>query len=306
MKNIVIGLFFSLTWASASVATKFGLIHGDPFILSNMRFALSGSFLLIFTYSLKKGPGYRLPRGREWKQLTIFGILNTALFLMLYVWGMKHTSAGIGSLAVATNPLFITFLSTLWLGKAPGRADMAALFLGLTGVAIAAYPLLGNGQTSFLGIMLLMAAMFVVSSASVYYASIQWELPSLLLNGWQIFIGALILLPFTVVFADFDQHRFDATFWKSVLWLSFVVSVVSLACWFYLLKRDTIKASMWLFLCPISGFYYAWLLMDEPVTAFTVAGTLLVLLGLIISISAKTKGRGRRAQRPPSSKVDFA
>lgn len=292
MKNIAIGLLFSLVWASASVATKFGLIHGDPFILSNVRFALSGSFLLIFTYLLKRDPEYRLPRGKEWKQLTIFGILNTALFLMLYVWGMKYTSAGIGSLAVATNPLFITFLSTIWLGKKPGRPDLAALFLGLTGVAIAAYPLLGNGHTSLLGITLLMASMLVISSASVYYASIQWKLPSLLLNGWQIFIGALILLPFTVAFAEFDKHRFDVTFWKSVLWLSFAVSVVSLACWFYLLKRDTIKASMWLFLCPIFGFYYAWLLMDESITGFTVAGTLLVLLGLIISVSAKTKGRG--------------
>ncbi len=296
MKNIAIGLLFSLVWASASVATKFGLIHGDPFILSNVRFALSGSFLLIFTYLLKRDPEYRLPRGKEWKQLTIFGILNTALFLMLYVWGMKHTSAGIGSLAVATNPLFITFLSTIWLGKKPGKPDLAALFLGLTGVAIAAYPLLGNGHTSPLGITLLMASMLVISSASVYYASIQWKLPSLLLNGWQIFIGALILLPFTVVFADFDKHRFDATFWKSVLWLSFAVSVISLACWFYLLKRDTIKASMWLFLCPIFGFYYAWLLMDEPITGFTVSGTLLVLLGLIISVSAKTKGRSNQTR----------
>lgn len=269
------------------MATKFGLAQGDPFILSNTRFLLSGSFLLIFVYLFKKSPGYRLPKGNEWKQLTIFGFLNTALYLMLYVWGMKYTAAGIGSLSVATGPLFITFLSAVWLGKKPSGNDVMALLLGLIGVAIATYPLLGHGSTSLPGIGLLMLSMFVVSIASVYYASVSWELPGLLLNGWQIFIGGLISLPFTLFFADTQSHQFDTTFWKSVLWLSFAVSIVSLACWFYLLKINTIKASMWLFLCPIFGFYYAWVLMDEPITFFTIAGTILVLAGLIISVVVK-------------------
>jgi drug/metabolite transporter (DMT)-like permease len=290
LKNIFIGLFFSLIWASASVATKFGLLHGDPFILSNIRFGLSGGSLLLVAYLFNKGPEYRLPKGKEWKQLTIFGVLNTALFLMLYVWGMKHTSAGIGSLAVATNPLFLTFLSAVWLRKRPSRSDLSALFLGLVGVAIASYPLIGNGDTSLFGISLILLSMFVISSASVYYASVAWQLPNILLNGWQIFIGGVLLLPFTLLFADWEAHRFDPTFWKSVLWLSFAVSVVSLACWFYLLKIDTIKASMWLFLCPIFGFYYAWLGMDEAITSYTIGGTLLVLAGLCLSILAK----GRR------------
>lgn len=276
-------------WASASVATKFGLIHGDPFILSNVRFLLSGTFILSIVYLLRKGPEYRLPKGIEWKQLTIFGFLNTALYLLLYVWGMKFTAAGIGSLSVATNPLFIAFLSAVWLGKKPGKVDVTGLLLGLTGVVIATYPLLRQGNTSLTGLAILILSMFVVSTASVYYASVNWKLPSLLLNGWQILIGGIITLPFTLVFGNWEANQFDEYFWKSVLWLSFAVSVISLACWFYLLKIDTIKASMWLFLCPIFGFYYAWWIMDEPITYYTFAGTALVLTGLLISLIAKKR-----------------
>lgn len=291
MKNIIIGLVFSLLWASASVATKYGLINGDPFLLSNIRFLISGTFLLTFVYALKRDPVYRLPRGVEWKQLTLFGFLNTALYLLLYVWGMKYTAAGIGSLAVAVNPLFITFLSAVWLGKKPNKFDITGLLLGLIGVGIASYPLLGIGTTSLQGIGILMLSMLVVSVASVYYASVTWKLPGLLLNGWQIFIGGIITLPFTFLFANTETHQFDATFWKSVLWLSFAVSIVSLACWFYLLKRDTIKASMWLFLCPIFGFYYAWVIMDEPITSYTILGTILVLTGLLLSIISKSQSK---------------
>jgi probable blue pigment (indigoidine) exporter len=41
-----------------------------------------------------------------------------------------------------------------------------------------------------------------------------------------------------------------------------------------------VKASMWLFLCPISGFVYARLFVGEPITGYTFAGTALVLAGL--------------------------
>ncbi|HEX8607373.1 MAG TPA: EamA family transporter, partial [Pedobacter sp.] len=68
----------------------------------------------------------------------------------------------------------------------------------------------------------------------------------------------------------------------SVLWLSIAVSVIGLICWFYLLKIDTVKASLYLFLCPLFGFIYAWWLMNEPITIFTVIGTLLVLFGLYL------------------------
>jgi drug/metabolite transporter (DMT)-like permease len=37
---------------------------------------------------------------------------------------------------------------------------------------------------------------------------------------------------------------------------------------------------MWLFLCPLFGFFFAWWLMDEPVTGYTIAGTVLVICGL--------------------------
>ena len=122
--------------------------------------------------------------------------------------------------------------------------------------------------------------MIAVSAASVYYATVQWELPNLLINGWQVFLGGVFLLPATLLFADFSATVWDGTFWYPVLWLSLAVSIVGLICWFYLLRLDTVKASLWLFLCPLFGFFFAWWLMGEPITIYTVIGTILVIAGL--------------------------
>src|SRR5688572_25590849 len=55
MRQLVIGLLFALLWASAAVATKFGIHAADPLILANVRFFLAGGGMLVFAYLIQKG-----------------------------------------------------------------------------------------------------------------------------------------------------------------------------------------------------------------------------------------------------------
>lgn len=230
-----------------------------------------------------------MPGAAEWKQLSIFGFMNTTVYLGLYVFAMKYTAAGIGSLATSTNPLLIVLLSSLLIGRKAAKTEIISILIGMTGIALATYPLLGSNDTSVFGVTILMLSMVAVSFASVYYARVKWTLPNLLINGWQVSLGGLFLLPFTFALSDFSAVQFDSRLIYSLLWLSFAVSIIGLICWFYLLKIDTVKASLWLFLCPLFGFFYAWWLLDEPITGYTVAGTLLVITGLYIGQRKKLK-----------------
>ena len=137
----------------------------------------------------------------------------------------------------------------------------------------------------------MLLSMVVVSFASVYYASVNWRLPNLLINGWQVFLGGVFLLPLTLLLSDFSQVSWNWTFIASVLWLSLAVSVIGLICWFYLLRIDTVKASLWLFLCPLFGFFFAWWLMDEPITLYTIAGTIMVIVALYAGQRDKLRKR---------------
>ena len=289
MKKILAGLLFAMLWASASVATKFGILSAPPLILGNLRFFIAGTALLGYCYLFNKDNKYRLPNAGEWRHLAIFGFLNTTLYLGMYVIAMKYTAAGIGSLATSTNPLLIVLFSSWLMGRKPARAEILSIIIGMSGIALATYPLLKSANTSIPGVTILMLSMVVVSFASVYYAQVKWELPNLLINGWQVTLGGLFLLPATLLMSDFSTVQTDHRLIYAVLWLSLAVSVVGLICWFYLLKIDPVKASLWLFLCPLFGFFYAWWLLDEPITWYTVAGTLLVVTGLYIGQRKKLK-----------------
>jgi len=289
VKNFFIGVLFAMLWASASVATKFGILSAPPLILANVRFFFAGLLLLGYSYLLNKGASYRLPTRTEWKHLTIFGALNTTVYLGLYVYSMKFAAAGIGSLATSTNPLLIVLFSSWFMARRPAKEEILSILISMIGIGIATYPLLKDSSTSLLGLLLLALSMISVSFASVYYARVKWELPNILINGWQVTIGGVLLLPLTLAFGDFSSLQIDSNFIFSILWLSIAVSVLGLICWFYLLKIDTVKASLYLFLCPLFGFFYAWWLMNEPITCYTIAGTLIVLLGLYLGQRKKFK-----------------
>jgi drug/metabolite transporter (DMT)-like permease len=282
MSRLVPGLLFALLWASASVATKFGVQSADPLILATVRFLIAGGLMLIYAYVIRP-EGNAKPQGVEWRHLLIFALLNTTIYLGAFVLALKQVSAGIGSLSTATNPLFITLLSSLLLRRPLQWTEGVGIALGLLGVAVATYPLLQNSYATIQGLVILMTGMISVSAATVYYSSIQWRLSSVVINGWQVLIGGLLLLPFTLLLGDVAHTHFGRQFWLSVGWLIIPVSVVALQLWFFLVRKDAVQASLWLFLCPIFGFVYSSVLLGEPITTYTFAGTGLVIGGLYLA-----------------------
>jgi probable blue pigment (indigoidine) exporter len=275
---IITGLLFSMFWASASVAGKFGLYSAEPLTLFTIRFLLAGSILLAYVYGIQRN---RLPKGREWKHLTLFGAFNTTLYLGLFVIALQYITPGITTLAIALNPLFISMMSAAWMKRRIKLTEWLSILIGIAGVLIAAYPLLKTSYATPTGLLLLALSMLTYSFGSVYYASVNWTLTRTTINAWQVFIGGILIAPFAAVLHTKANH-FDLRFWLSLAWLIFPVSILAVQLWLRLLKSDAVRASLWLYLCPMFGFLYSSVLLGEPLSAYTVIGTIMVMAALYI------------------------
>jgi probable blue pigment (indigoidine) exporter len=53
--------------------------------------------------------------------------------------------------------------------------------------------------------------------------------------------------------------------------------------WLYLLKKDTVSAAAWLYLEPVLGYAYGYILLHEHISWAAISGTVLVIAGLIVS-----------------------
>jgi drug/metabolite transporter (DMT)-like permease len=272
---------FAFLWASASTATKIALESSQPLVIAQVRFAVAGIIMLIFAHFLLR---QKLPRGVEWKQIIIYGLLNITIYLGCYVIAMQHVTAGVGALAIATNPLFISFLSIFFLKKQLKTEVFVALLLGTAGVVIASWPLLKDASITVAGLLLLLFSMMSYSVGAIYFSAKKWkDLTILTINGWQTMIGGILLLPFTLFEYSVGKNHFDFKFWGGTLWLAIFVSIFAIQLWLWLLKRNTVKAGLWLFLCPVFGFAIAAVILNDVISVYTFVGVLLVMIGLFLS-----------------------
>ena len=286
-KLIFSGIAFAILWASASTATKIGLNSAQPFVISIFRFIIAGAIMLFISHLVMRN---RMPAKKEWIQISIYGVLNISFYLGLYVIAMQQVSEGLGSLAVATNPVFIALISAIWLSHKIKIQNILSLILCFVGVILASYPLLQNSYVTLTGILILLASMIAYSLGTVYFSRTNWNgLHIVTINGWQTIIGGFFLLPVLVATYRPNQNIFDTQFWISVSWLAVPVSVGAIQFWLYLLENNAIKASYWLFLCPIFGFIIAHFMMNDPINTYTFLGVAFVISGLYITISFKNK-----------------
>jgi probable blue pigment (indigoidine) exporter len=252
-------------------------------VFFTIRFLLAGVILLTYAHVVQR---QRWPQGKEWIDVSVFGTLNTALYLGIFIIALQSVAAGITALSIALNPLLISVMSSLWMRRKVKLNEWISIILGISGVAIATYPLLRTSYASTNGLILLGLSMFTYSVGSVFYSSVQWNLSRIAINGWQVLIGGLLLLPFAIGFYQ-GGNQYDLNFWLSLGWLVVPVSVFAIQLWLRLLREDAVRASLWLFLCPVFGLCFATLLLDEPFTLHTAIGAIVVLLALYIGQQKK-------------------
>lgn len=234
----------------------------------------------------------RLPKGGEWGQLAIYGLLNISIYLGLYVVAMQHVSPGLGSLSVATNPVFINIISALFFRQRIRLHTLFSLVLCSVGVVAAAWPLLQNSSATPGGLLILLLSMLAYSAGVLYFARRPWnDLSMLTINGWQTLMGGIFLLPFAVWAYKPDRNVWDNRSIGAVLWLAIPVSIGAVQLWLYLLRDNAARASFWLFLCPVSGFLIAHVVMQEPIGLYTISGMALVIAGLYL-VQAKKAVHG--------------
>ncbi|HXB10019.1 MAG TPA: DMT family transporter [Puia sp.] len=275
---LVAGLFFSLFWASASTATKIGLQVTQPFTICVVRFFLAGILMILISHLLLR---QRLPKGREWGAIALYGLLSNSLYLGLYVLAMRQVSAGLGSLAVATNPLFINLLTAIFLRQRLSATTILCLVICMSGVALAAWPLLQNSTATPAGLLILLASMIVYSVAVFYFSRVKWNgLPLLAINGWQVLLGGVFLLPLAAAVYRPELNNWGGKALGAIAWLAIPVSIGAVQLWLYLLKRDAARSSFWLFLCPVFGFAISNVFTGEPITGYTIVGMALVIGGI--------------------------
>jgi drug/metabolite transporter (DMT)-like permease len=286
-----LGLLFVFLWASVSVAAKLGYHDTKPLTLLEARFVCAAAILLVVNHRLRHRP---LPRRDQWRHLAVISVTNSAGYLGLAWLALQQISVGLWALFIAANPFLTAVLARLWLKRPVRRREWLGMAASAAGLAAASGPSLGSSHATVGGLVMAALAMVLYSVGSVYRTWSKLVIDPAVLNGWQIAIGVVLLLPFAVAL---NGRATPAITWKLVGALAWSVLAVSLLAnwlWFKLVAIDAVRASTWLFLTPVFGYVQAAIVLGEPIHPADLVGLVLVLGGLLVAGTVDLRWRAHR------------
>jgi drug/metabolite transporter (DMT)-like permease len=279
-----VALLYVVMWSTTFIAVKIGVRYCPPLTLLTLRFLFAATLLV----ALVRWLGERWPVDRRaWARLALFGMLNQAIPASMTFVGMRHASAGMGSMILVTNPLIVALLAPKLLGEALTRTKLLGLLLALGGVGTVLVARLHTGHShrtdSPLGIALLFGAVACLVSATILFKRFPPREPLIMVNVVQQLIAGLFLVPVALSVERPTTLVPTLSLGLALLYLVFVISIGSSLLWFWILKKgEASTAGAYLFLAPIFGLIFASLVLGETFRLRDGIGLLIVSVGVTL------------------------
>ena len=268
-------------WGSTYLAIRIGIRSGagfEPFWFGGMRVFTAGIILL--GWGLIRGKNLRLSK----KDLLILAGSGFLLWIGgngLVVWAEQEVNSGIAALVVATIPIWVAFLDSIMDSRAPKLPVILSLIVGFIGIFILSLPVLTSGiRADLLSILALLLASFSWSAGLVLQTRHPVALSRGVSSGYQqLFGGIFFALIALIVREPLPTPTTQA--WLAWGYLVIFGSVIAFTSFVTVLQiLPTRLVTTYSYVNPVIAVLLGWLILGEPITYWTIAGGILVLIGV--------------------------
>ncbi|HOH98422.1 MAG TPA: DMT family transporter [Candidatus Cloacimonadota bacterium] len=275
----IAAMFF---WAITFVWYKIAFETYRPYEVIFLRLLLGAGLLCIVM--LISSHWQKIQRRDMWRFLLV-AFFEPFLYFIGEANGMQYVSSTLGSLIIALIPIFAAIGAWILLKETITRYVIAGLIVSFSGVAILS---IGSGEltATLKGVLLLMIAIFGAVGYGLTVRPLTLKYSTLTIVAYQSLIGMLYFLPLFIIYDGSHffsvQHSFRGL--STIAMMSICATVGA-----FLLYTDVIrtlgvaKANIFTYLIPVFTVGQAYFILAEPLTARTIAGIGLTLLGLVIS-----------------------
>ncbi len=274
-------------WGANPVALKFGLIAVPPLWSAFIRFCIGAACVIVWA----RITGRTLwPPADEWRGHGIMSLMFAVQVAVMNI-GFDHTSASMGSVLMATHPLWATLFAR-WLitSERLGWQRAVGLLLAFLGAAL----ILTRGVALDASGATVVGSWIVLSSASMlgfrlaFAARLLRRMDSLRITLWQMVLSLPLFAAGGFMFETVHWDRLDWPSSLGLLYQGVVIAGFGFAVNYALLQRYSPSLILGFgFIAPVSGVLLsAWLLGDSLTWAVAV-GAAAVGVGLVMSARAK-------------------
>ena len=141
-----------VVWGASFLFIAEGLKAMGPGGITFVRLFIGLATLALF-------PAARKPVERSaWLRIALLGVLWFAFPLSMFPLAEQRVSSALTGMLNGVVPLFTAIVATAIAGRVPERRVIAGLSIGLMGAGLVAWPTIHEGQSSVVGVLLILAA----------------------------------------------------------------------------------------------------------------------------------------------------
>jgi drug/metabolite transporter (DMT)-like permease len=282
-RGVVWGLYAMLVliWSSTWVAIKIGLEDTPPLLGAGVRFSVAGAGLLLVAAALRRS------LRTDVVLATLLGLLPFAFSYGLIYWGEQYVPSGLAAVLFGVMPIYVALLAAGLLKDEPVSGRL------LAGVAIAVGGLvlgfseslaLGDGELAALGAAACLAAPMASAAGNVAIKRRGSGLDAVVLNGWAMLGGGLLLLVVALAGEDVGAAAWSVQALGAIAYLAVLGSAVSFVVLTLLLRElPAVTMSFIALLLPLGALAFGAVLYDEAITALALGGAALVGAGIAVA-----------------------
>jgi drug/metabolite transporter (DMT)-like permease len=289
-------------WGSTYLAIDIAVERIPPALMCGVRFLIAGVFMLAFCGLRGRKIGYN---PRQLGQMAVIGILLLVGGNLTLAYAETHIPSGLAALIVAVVPLWFLVLDSLLLGdhhvSARGKAGLA---LGVAGLVVLLWPQLL--ATTHLGRQQLWA------SLSLQGGCFSWALGSVLAKkwksphvdafsatAWEMIAAGLANLLIAFGLGDLARVTWTARGVGAAAYLVVFGSWVGYTAYIWLLGHvPTSKVSTYAYVNPVVAVFLGWLVLREPIDAYILGGSAIVVAAVVLVTSAQVTRRSTPQELP--------
>lgn len=286
----VILLGANLVYSTSYVATRVVLDDLPPALLALVRLVIGAAVLVPVARALEPAETYARADARR---VAWMGAVGFAGAFALTNWGLAHSTATNAALLIIVEPISIMALSPLLLGERLTRRQTAGAALAVLGAVVVVL----NGVPGvthalaphWRGDLLLVLAGLAYGAYTLIGRGVLARHGPLGVTARSIVWGAVVMLPFALVeWAGGARPVLSPGAVAGGLYLAVVITALGYLSWNWALPRvGAPQAAISVAVQPIGGALLGVALLDEPLTAFTVTGGVLVVAGLCLTVTGR-------------------
>jgi drug/metabolite transporter (DMT)-like permease len=290
-------LFAAVLWGLNYTAVKVALGDLSPLVLGFLRFSIATTLLFGLLGAVEHSVRVaRVDLGR----LMLMGTLSIGINQMLFLDGLRRTSASVAAIMFACASAFTILLAIRLLGEPAGPRLWTGIVLASAGIALIVGLGAPSGAGAVIGDIEVFFSALAVGLSSLLAKSVLQRYSALRVTAWSALWGLCFLLPFGVhALPTVHWSAVHAHAWTALAFTAVGASVVTLMLWYAGIARVGVtRATVYSYLQPILGVAFAAILLGDKLSANQLVGGGVALVGTWLASSATLARSNRQLQQP--------